>query len=88
MVDLMKYSLSTIKYDKKVTGNTMFNDMKEMGGWDFLTTRIFELPRNQQYLNVIDKRHAQAYEIKQKEQKRKLAALKKMYPRMSLLRIN
>jgi len=47
MMALMKYSMSTIKYDKKVTGNTMFNDIKEFQGWNFITNKIFELPRNE-----------------------------------------
>ena len=55
-----KLALKNIIYDNKKIGASVFDVDKEMQGWNFISEKIFELPRNDQFVKVLNKRLTEA----------------------------
>lgn len=73
LLRLAKEAMKRIKYDNTNIGTTMF-DENELDGWNFLSERIFELPRNAKFVKVLNHRLAEADNIHKmllKEESRK-----------------
>jgi hypothetical protein len=62
LLRLAKEAMKRIKYDNTNIGTTMF-DENELDGWNFLSERIFELPRNAKFVKVLNHRLAEADNI-------------------------
>ena len=61
MVKYAMHALKAIKYDKKITGIAMFEeDEGTFEGWSFLMQKMFQLPRNERFLRVLNLREKMA----------------------------
>jgi hypothetical protein len=63
MKEMRDYGLGCLaqtKYSSAVSGSTLFDDIKEFHGWEFLTNKIFGLPRNEKYNHVLTHRSGEA----------------------------
>lgn len=56
MVEKAKVALKEIKYDQKIFGSTLFDKLQEFDGWNFISEKIFELPRNEKFIKVLEQR--------------------------------
>ena len=59
-------SLRQTNYTSLVNGPTLFDDIKEFHGWEFLAGKIFQLPRNEKYQYVLTARSGEAENRKAK----------------------
>lgn len=57
MVEKARVALRNIKYDQKTNpGSTLFDKLQEFDGWNFISEKIFELPRNEKFIKVLEQR--------------------------------
>mmetsp|Transcript_39590 Transcript_39590/g.60553 ORF Transcript_39590/g.60553 Transcript_39590/m.60553 type:complete len:91 (-) Transcript_39590:2124-2396(-) len=73
MVRFAMKALRAIKYDKKITGITMFEDIDDtFSGWNFIMRKIFQLPRNERFLRVLTIREEEANKNRERALQREL----------------
>ena len=53
MAEKARFALKGIKYEKVNPGSTLFDKLQEFDGWNFISEKIFELPRNDKYKEVL-----------------------------------
>ena len=79
-------ALKQTQYNCKINGSTYFDDHKDFDGWNYLMMKIFQLPRHEKYLKVIEQRDNLKQKIQAIKEKQEQKRQQKMKKKMSSFR--